>query len=75
MTRKSKNLGKEIEGEIKKLIEELKKYDGMEDSREREEELREISDRLASIGKPAVPQLIVLCGCAIRREARMEGHL
>jgi hypothetical protein len=75
MTRKSKNLGKEIEGEIKKLIGELKKYDGIEDSREREEEPREISDRLASIGKPAVPQLIALCGCIIWRGTRMEGPL
>ena len=59
MAKKSKNSGKEIEGEIKELTEELKRYDGMEYSREREEELKKISDRLASIGKPAVPQLIV----------------
>ena len=59
MAKKSKNSGKEIEGEIKKLTEELKRYDGMEYSREREEELKKISDKLASIGKPAVPQLIV----------------
>ncbi len=60
MAKKSENLGKEIEKEINKLIRELKKYDGIEYSRDREEELRKISHRLRSIGKPAVPQLIVL---------------
>lgn len=48
----------EIEKEINRLIRELTKYDGMEYSREREEELNEIRDKLVSIGKPAVPQLI-----------------
>jgi len=48
----------EIEKEINRLIRELTKYDCMEYSREREEELNEVVDKLVSIGKPAVPQLI-----------------
>ena len=48
----------EIEKQIKRWIKELTKYDGMEYSREREEKLNEVRDKLVSIGKPAVPQLI-----------------
>lgn len=46
------------EEELRRLIKELTKYDGMEYSRAREEELNEVRDKLVSIGKPAVPQLI-----------------
>ena len=48
----------EIEKQIKRLIKELTRYDRMKYSREREEELNEVGDKLVSIGKPAVPQLI-----------------
>jgi hypothetical protein len=58
MTKNGMNLEKEIERKIKRLIKELKKYDGMDYSRERKEELEKIGDRLVSIGKPAVPRLI-----------------
>ncbi|HDP37083.1 MAG TPA: HEAT repeat domain-containing protein [Candidatus Atribacteria bacterium] len=58
MTKKGKKPQKEIESKIKKLIKELKKYDGMEYSVEMEEELKEIEDKLVSCGKSAVPQLI-----------------
>ncbi len=49
--------GKNLE-EIKRLIKELKKYDGTKYSTKGKEELREIRDKLISIGKPAVSQLI-----------------
>jgi len=49
---------KKIEEEIKMLIRELKKHDDMKYSMEREEELKEIRDKLVFVGKPAVTQLI-----------------
>ena len=61
----------EIEKQIKRLVKELTKYDGMEYSREREEELNEVRDKLVSIGKPAVPQLIELLK---RPENQSCGH-
>ncbi len=57
MSKKGKTPEKKEE-ELKRLIKELTKYDDMEYSRAREEELNEIRDELVSIGKPAVPQLI-----------------
>jgi len=51
MTQKNKEI------EIKKLIGKLQKYDKVEYSIENEKELKEISDKLINIGKPAIPQL------------------
>lgn len=48
----------EIERKIKALVKELTKYDGMDYSSGREQELNEVRDKLVSIGKPAVSQLI-----------------
>ena len=58
MTKTNKNTKKETETEIKKLIKALKRYDHGGYPRERERELEGIKDKLVSIGKPAVPQLI-----------------
>lgn len=58
MTKKESGLQKGMGEEIKKLTEELKKYDGMDYSAKEEEELRRIANKFVSIGKPAVPQLI-----------------
>lgn len=57
MPEKSKK-PEEIEKEIKGLIKELMKYDDLEYSIESEEALNKVRDKLVSIGKPAVPQLI-----------------
>ena len=57
MPQKGKMQG-EKEEELRRLIKELTKYDGMDYSRAEEEELNEVRDELVSIGNPAVPQLI-----------------
>lgn len=48
----------DIKGRLTRLIEELQKYDDMEYSPEREDELERIQDKLVSYGRAAVPQLI-----------------
>ena len=58
MPQKAKLPEEMIEKEIKVLIKELTKYDDLEYSIEREEALKEVRDKLVSIGKPAIPQLI-----------------
>ena len=50
--------GKSNKKKIEKLTCDLKKYDDVGYSREREAELEVIVDELASIGSPAVPELI-----------------
>ena len=50
--------GKSDKDAIAKLICDLKKYDDVGYSRAREAELYAIVDELASIGSPAVPELI-----------------
>jgi len=57
MPQKAK-MPEEIDKQITNLIKELTKYDDLEYSIEREEALNKIRDKLVSIGKPAVPQLI-----------------
>jgi hypothetical protein len=58
MPQKTKMPEEMIEKEIKVLIKELTKYDDLEYSIEREEALNEVRDKLVSIGKSVVPQLI-----------------
>jgi len=58
MTETNKNVSKGVETKIKRLIENLKKYDGEDYPEEMESELAVVKDKLVSIGKPAVPALI-----------------
>lgn len=58
MSKKGKKTKKETMEVIKNLIKELKKYDDMDYSREADKELKKVKDKLVSIGKPAVTELI-----------------
>ncbi|MCD6334304.1 MAG: hypothetical protein DRP97_04010 [Candidatus Latescibacterota bacterium] len=58
MANKVKNPEDGMERNIGKLVEELKKYDGMSDSTKLKGKRKKIRDKLVSIGGPAVPALI-----------------
>jgi len=59
MTKDNINSKDKTEALIEELIQELKKYDSLEDyPKDKEEELGKIRDKLISIGKPSVPYLI-----------------